>query len=358
MTWPVAGRATIRVLGDASARMLVTVAGEQGEWHWLLQQEGNPLAADNESWAWQWARIHEPQDTPRTIQIEDQAHRLFFHSDAGIPERTIEVLLVDTNGVPRGPYRMAGKALEALKASAGLGVTESDDGTTFVIRLSSQATGLRYGRRAFLLSDNSTFCLEVELGDAGEIVRVMPVAVQHTYRSDGRQSGMALDRAGRLLAVRLGEWKDEESPDLRPEAYWPREAQHEEKPTAAQLLGDMRNKQKEAARRIDFLMGLVELSPLDDASIPLRCAEDLEPVVGMGDLQQQIWEKIKAQSDKVADDGKSPRPFLPEDLTIKDFSTDDVTNTLELLRRMGLVVAVTIDGAPYYRLAAKSDIEA
>ncbi|MEJ5197600.1 MAG: hypothetical protein WHX53_01640, partial [Anaerolineae bacterium] len=87
---------------------------------------------------------------------------------------------------------------------------------------------------------------------------------------------------------------------------------------------------------------------------------DIGPVGALNRLQSELWQRICSQVDPWPDvqnrQYDAPRPFRIEDIS-GDLNMADVQRALDLFERMGLIVRISIEGAPYYRRVAEGDLE-
>lgn len=195
----------------------------------------------------------------------------------------------------------------------------------------------------------------------GALTRVEPVTVEPTYGDDGNHTGVAVDLGGAPFGVLVKNTSiATKAYDLQPATYFPPERVERERRSAAQLLGDIKRKHTDMSRRLDYLLGMVELKPIARTRLPPAVLPDLRPIGALNRLQSELWERIIAQVDPWPDAGNrqydTPRPFRIEDIS-GDLNMADAQRALELFERMGLIVRISIEGAPYYRLVVAEDLE-
>ena len=117
-------------------------------------------------------------------------------------------------------------------------------------------------------------------------------------------------------------------------------------------------------RRTLFLLltlaALFLLKPLAQASLPPTVLLGIAPLGTLNQAQERVWKRICEQIDLCpgATGGQfdTPRPFRIEDVA-DGVALADVQRALDLFERMGLVVRVSIEGAPYCRRITERDLE-
>ena len=75
-------------------------------------------------------------------------------------------------------------------------------------------------------------------------------------------------------------------------------------------------------------------------------------------MQKELWEQILAlvEQDQADDPNLNiAQPFQITDLG-QEYPLDDVERALQLFESMGIIVRVSIQGAPYYRIVTDRDI--
>lgn len=195
----------------------------------------------------------------------------------------------------------------------------------------------------------------------GEQKRVEVLASAPVFTGDKRQVGVAMDRDGSWFGVQVPV-AEIKAPtyDLQPSTYFPAEVTERERRSPAQLLGDIKTQQRELQGHIDYLLGLVEMRPIAAIHLPPAVEDMLQPMGTLAGLQRTLWERIKEYREPYsAEDGTerlTPIPFQPQQISDGPPSAD-VQRTLDLFERMGLIVQVTYEDAPYYRLVANRDMQ-
>ena len=178
----------------------------------------------------------------------------------------------------------------------------------------------------------------------------MDVALPSTVDPEGRCFGIQVMRQ----AISANAF------DLQPSTYFPAEQVEREQRSPAQLLAAIKTKHRDLDRRIDYLLGITELKPLAQADLPSPVRPEIGPIGTLSLVQEKAWMRICAQVDGwTGGNGvqyDTPRPFRIEDIG-EGLPAADVQRTLDLFERMGLVVRVSIEGAPYYRRITERDLE-
>ncbi|MCS6841142.1 MAG: N-6 DNA methylase [Roseiflexaceae bacterium] len=195
----------------------------------------------------------------------------------------------------------------------------------------------------------------------GALIRVELVRIEPTYDNVSTHIGVAVDLAGVPFGVLVKDTSiATKAYDLQLATYFPPERVEREGRSAAQLLGDIKRKHTDMSRRLDYLLGMVELKPIARTRLPPAVSPNLRPIGALNRLQSDLWQRITAQVDPWPDAGNrqydTPRPFRIEDIS-GDLNMADVQRALELFERMGLIVRISIEGAPYYRRVVEEDLE-
>jgi SAM-dependent methyltransferase len=211
-----------------------------------------------------------------------------------------------------------------------------------------------------LLSGISTDEVLLWKQEDSELTWMEPFASVLAFKGDKRQMGLAVDIEGTWFGVQMS--VDEiEAPtyDLQPSTYFPVEAAERERRTPAQLLGDIKTNQGELQRHIDYLLGMMESRPIEAIQLPPTVEEAAQPLGSLTGIQETIWERIQQYCEELPIDEANQRlvpvPFQLEQLR-GDLPVADLERTLDMFERMGLVVPVTYEGAPCYRLVANRDL--
>lgn len=196
---------------------------------------------------------------------------------------------------------------------------------------------------------------------SGVLTRIEVVRMEQTYSDDGSHAGIAVDLVGAPFGVLVRRASiAARAYDLQPATYFPPERIERERRSSAQLLGDIKRKHTEMNRRLDYLLGMVELKPMAQTRLPPAVLPDIGPVGALNRLQSELWQRICSEVDPWPDAENrqydAPRPFRIEDIS-RDLNMADVQRALDLFERMGLIVRVSIEGAPYYRRVAEGDLE-
>ncbi|MEJ5198393.1 MAG: N-6 DNA methylase, partial [Anaerolineae bacterium] len=103
----------------------------------------------------------------------------------------------------------------------------------------------------------------------GVLTRIEVARMDQTYSDDERLAGIAVDLAGAPFGVLVGRASiAAKAYDLQPATYFPPERIERERRSSAQLLGDIKRKHTEMNRRLDYLLGMVELKPMTQTRLP------------------------------------------------------------------------------------------
>lgn len=204
-------------------------------------------------------------------------------------------------------------------------------------------------------------CLLLRPDAAKRLTRIEVTTRVTTFVGDPFHHGVAVDVAGKWFGVQVPTTEIilKHNAILQPTEYFPKETVPQQLRTPAELLGNIKRKHQQLDRHIDYLLGIVELRPIATAKIPPEIVAGLQPFGTLNEIQQAVWNSIQLQIETHSPDtGEpyiTPRLFRAEDIR-GTYPAADVQRALELFERMGLIVRVTIDEAPYYRLVAQSDL--
>jgi hypothetical protein len=145
--------------------------------------------------------------------------------------------------------------------------------------------------------------------------------------------------------------------ELQPEKYWAEKQKVVVTRLTAQILGDIKRNQNKLTSTLDRLLSISETQAVASAELPPRVQVITPSQDLMQGIQQFVWEIVLQQLEP-AGDHETPIAFQADDIHSKlgdNASVMDVQRTLELFERMGLIVAVTYESVPYYRLPNERD---
>jgi len=207
------------------------------------------------------------------------------------------------------------------------------------------------------LSSGEVFLWEQE---NGELRQVQVLDSEPVFEGDKRHAGVAVDRDGSWFGVQVPVAEIEPPTyDLQPATYFPEEAAERERRSPAQLLGDIKTHQQQLQRHIDYLLGMVEMQPIAAIHLPPAVEDTVQPMGHLAGVQKIIWERIQQTREPLSAENRAER-FTPTPFQLQQISdglpSANVQRTLDLFERMGLIVRVAYEGAPYYRLVADRDL--
>lgn len=155
------------------------------------------------------------------------------------------------------------------------------------------------------------------------------------------------DKHGTLLGVELQEYVRELSA-LRPENYLVTGASVSSGQEALRVLAGIRERQSQALVRLDRLMALLEL-PISSAIDTTAVVE--EPPADLAAEQSALWHAIVSTADDVNERHVTVKVLAARTGLSERF----VVTNLELFAKLGLIVAVSVDGIPCYRLPTQQE---
>ncbi len=185
--------------------------------------------------------------------------------------------------------------------------------------------------------------------NVNQVVQILSPPVKAVAISLPPQSQIAGINQPRLLGVAVPKSAiHEQAYDLRPETYIRTQTESStiESPTA--LLAKIYRNQRQLAQRIDSLFGHLESPPIATQKLPSPIQAEIKPFGKLSQEQIKIWEKVcdktEAVNDNEADNYNTAALFTLEELSTADNEevTDVTRSTIDLLERMGIIVAVTV----------------
>lgn len=193
------------------------------------------------------------------------------------------------------------------------------------------------------------------------------------HREENGGIALAIASDGRLLGTLVPQTTLRQNGyDLRPERYAQAEEQRGTLAPPGKLLADIRTNQRHLTRRIDGLLGRLEMPPVAEgqvlAPIWLHEEDGLAPLIGLLSHEQRaVWEKIRAKTMPVRsgdDIYHTPMHFTVKEITdavaVAGIHTA-VDSTINLLEHLGLIMAVSVLEQPgqqriaAYRLVSERD---
>ncbi len=278
-----------------------------------------------------------------------------------------KIMLIDLNGmVFAGPYTLPlqeiPRAIRPNPFSIWDLQNDDDEIIGYIILLRSlkiQTEQFRSRTSQLHLIKNEHTYLSLWFEKDNSLGKIKYAEVTSVYKSVAEHTGIILDIEGEWYGVRVSKNAIiDQKYNLEPERYFPQEEVAETLESPAKILADIKTKQVEMGQRLNFLLGVIGKRKISKHRIPPAVATDLTLLGSLTLYQKQIWEEIKIKTDLIGirnEQYETPQLFQPKDL--EEVPTIDLLKTLELLERMGLIVSVTIDNAPYFRLLSEADIE-
>ncbi len=169
--------------------------------------------------------------------------------------------------------------------------------------------------------------------------------------------GCVLDPEGAVIGVMVSYEEIRKRPnlDLQPASYFLQESELSKEivESPAEILSNIQQGQTILGNKIKKLLSLAELKSAANEEIPPKAAGHA-PIGELMGIQKVVWDAVLKKVEEY--EGKSiPVPFQLEDLYLP-FALSEIEQTLDLFERMGLLVRVSIKGAPYYRLVSTREI--
>jgi len=180
------------------------------------------------------------------------------------------------------------------------------------------------------------------------------------FRSDSLRRGVMFTVHSQILGVYVSrqEILNTKNAELQPEKYWVEKRQDIVTRSAAQILGDIKKNQNQLTSTLDRLLSISEIQPVAGTALPPQLSLIAPSQELLQGIQQGIWEIVQKQTEQAAN-YLTPKPFQADDIHSElneNISVMDVQRALELFERMGLIVSVSYEGAPYYRLPEERDV--
>lgn len=182
------------------------------------------------------------------------------------------------------------------------------------------------------------------------------------FRSDKLRRGVMFTVHSQILGIYVNrqEILNSKNVELQPERYWIEKQQAITTRPTAQILGEIKKKQNSLTGILDQLLSISEIQALAGSELPPRLKMPEYPAENLKGVQQSIWRFVQTHTEQ-ANGYATPKPFQSDDIKeqlTEKVSVKDVQSTLELFERMGLIVAVSYEGVPYFRLPEERDLVA
>jgi len=172
------------------------------------------------------------------------------------------------------------------------------------------------------------------------------------FQGSAPAQAVAITADGRLLGATMPrERLRQRSYDLRPDQYVKRPETARQVESPAILLGHMWQNQRQLGKRIDGLLGRLELDPIASEKLPspLLTEHDkaVDPFGVFSDEQRDVWKRVLKQVERVKN-GKTSYVtatlFIPANVEPSGAleASENTLATLDLLERMGVIIPVTI----------------
>lgn len=179
------------------------------------------------------------------------------------------------------------------------------------------------------------------------------------FRSDQVRTGVLFDANTVIVGVYVNrqEILNSKTAELQPERYWAEKQQAVVSRPTAEILGEIKKKQNRLTGILDQLLSISEIQALAGSELPPRLKMSEYPAENLKGVQQSIWKIVQTQTEQV-NGYTTPKPFQSDDIKehlTEKVSVKDIQSTLELFERMGLIVAITYEGIPYFRLPEERD---
>jgi len=208
------------------------------------------------------------------------------------------------------------------------------------------------GKGWFLLAGETEAVL---LGwEQGDLVQAVVGSQAQTFKGESWHRGVVVDGAGAFFGVGVDPRyiQDDRQLDLTFDRYYPAAEQETSfDRSAAEILAAMRQKQNSMSRRLDYLLGIVEMRPTPELPSPIV---EMSPLGTLNQNQSLVWQRIQDTTEEI-EGVVTGRPFRLDALTA-GINEAEVEQALSLFELMGLIVPIVIDDAPYYRRVTQRDL--
>ena len=274
-------------------------------------------------------------------------------------------ILLYSDGIPLTPPFTLPKAFDKIEAGIYYWYedTESPPGILLTIPPKPKTLFLftnREGKKTYLVQTSDDSILKITW-DKNDILHFSVFQAATIPLGNNPLTGVVVDPLGALIGLAISGGIIQKTPnlDLQPSTYFPRDGElGEALDSPAQILANIELSQIELSGQINKLLSLAELKPTAIEQLP----PGIFPTYPMGriqGIQKNVWEVIQTRAEEIAKK-TIPVPFQIEELrdetSLKQYSTDDLNRVLDLFERMGIVVRISIQGAPYYRLTSEREV--
>ncbi len=185
--------------------------------------------------------------------------------------------------------------------------------------------------------------------NVNQVVQLLSHQVKAVAISLPPQNQIAGINQPRLLGVAVPKFAiHEQAYDLRPETYIRTQTESSTIESPRALLAKIYRNQRQLAQRIDSLFGHLESPPIATQKLPSPIQAEIKPFGKLSQEQIKIWEKVcdktEAVNDNEVDNYNTAALFTLEELSTagNEEVTDVTRSTIDLLERMGIIVAVTV----------------
>jgi hypothetical protein len=172
------------------------------------------------------------------------------------------------------------------------------------------------------------------------------------FQGSAPAQAVAISADGRLLGATMPrEQLRQRSYDLRPDQYVKRPETARQVESPAILLGTIWQNQRQLGKRIDGLLGRLEVAPIASEKLPspLLTEHDkaIEPFGVFSDEQRDVWKRVLKQVERIRN-GKTSyhtaKLFTPVEVDAPGAleASANTLATLDLLERMRVIISVTI----------------
>jgi type I restriction enzyme M protein len=172
------------------------------------------------------------------------------------------------------------------------------------------------------------------------------------FQGSAPAQAVAISADGRLLGATMPrERLRQRSYDLRPDQYVKRPETARQVESPAILLGTIWQNQRQLGKRIDRLLGRLEVAPIASEKLPSPLLTEHDKAIApfgvFSDEQSDVWKRVLKQVERVRN-GKTSyltaKLFTPVEVDAPGAleASENTLATLDLLERMGVIIPVTI----------------
>lgn len=179
------------------------------------------------------------------------------------------------------------------------------------------------------------------------------------FRKNQPRSGVLFDSVGEVLGICVNrtEILSSKGTELQWEKYWEEKHSTTVRQSPSRILGRIKKNQNKLTLVLDRLLGISEIQPVASTDLPPRVQLTESPLNLQG-IQQSIWEIVQKQTEEIGN-YLTPKYFQINNvhsILNEKISIIDIQRTLDLFERMGMIVSVSLEGTPYYRLPEERDL--